>query len=586
MARINQQKIQEILNHVNIVDVVSNYIPLTRAGKNYKGICPFHDDSNPSLSVSEELQIYKCFVCNAGGNAITFVEKYLHIDYYEAVEIVANMAGVDLGGYDLQKRVPQVNEEYKDLYDMHEQAQKIYSHLLHTSSGLKAYEYLQSRHIDDKIIEKFQIGYAASDTYLVKAFEKLGYSNQAMALSGLVLESDYGYFDRYKNRVMFPLHDPFGKVVGFSGRIYQGEKDVAKYMNSPESSIFIKSKILYNYHRSASAIKKEGFVYLLEGFMDVIALSRIGIDNTLALMGTALTKEHMQLIKKVTNKVYICLDGDKAGHNAALKASRALLEENFQVMMISLIEGYDPDEILEEFGEQNLKIALNTLQTPIDFELDDLIKNTNLQNYEDKKEFIMKACKLVVTCDDPMDYHHYLERISQVSSFEISYLEEYMRSLRHKTSVRIKDPVITMPKTRHFNKYEKAERSLLFYMLHDKKATQIYERDLGIMYLGRNRIIASYIMDYYRTFDTIELKNFTAYVNNSDMIEYILDVYDEKLPLEYDEVVLKDYISTILQYARLLEIQELKKAMEFELDALEKAKLAKAILELQKNKEG
>ena len=181
-----------------------------------------------------------------------------------------------------------------------------------------------------------------------------------MARSGLVIEGENSYFDRYRDRIMFALHDDQGRVIGFSGRLYHQNDEGAKYINSPESDIFIKSKTLYNYHRSKEAIKKAGFVYLLEGFMDVIALSKIGIDNTLALMGTALTVEHVKMIRKLTNTVYLTLDGDKAGQNAAIKSAKLLANYQFNVKMVKLMDGLDPDEILEQFGQETLNISLNT----------------------------------------------------------------------------------------------------------------------------------------------------------------------------------------------------------------------------------
>ncbi len=588
MPRISEEKINEILNSVDIVDVISQYIPLTRSGKNYKGICPFHEDTNPSMLVSPSRQIFKCFVCGTGGNAIIFLQKYLNISYVEAVYKLAEIAGIELPNYQVNETVSRVNEKNKNLYDMHERACQVYCHMLHTTSGLKAYEYLQSRHIDDVVIEKFQIGYASSQNYIYNAFEKLEYSSKDMALSGLVVESDYGYYDRYKERIMFPIHDEFGKVVGFSGRIFQGEEDTAKYMNSPESPIFNKSTLLYNYHRAREAIKKAGFVYLLEGFMDVIALSRIGIDNTLALMGTALTKEHVSLIRKVTNNVHICLDGDNAGKSAALKASRFLKSNNFHVSMISLMNGLDPDEILEQFGADTLRISLETIVSPIDFELEYLYSQSNMANYEERKEFLQKACALIVNVEDSLDYHHYMHRISSMSSFEEEYIEEYMRTLQHQKQSNVSPAITYAPSKnthRRLNKYQKAERYLLYYMLHDKKVSAVYENKIGFMYEDKNRIAASYIVDYYRNHEAIQIASFINTLNDNELVDYILEVYDEDLPKLESLAAVDDYIETIRQHARALEIADLKKQMARELDALNKAKLAKRILEIQTSEE-
>ena len=324
MARLSEEKINQILESVDIVDVISMYLNVEKKGRDYKAVCPFHDDTNPSLSISPSRQIYKCFVCGAGGNAFTFLQEYLNISYLEAVKKVAEIGGIDVSELNFSTPVKPIDQKLKPLYAMHGEAIHIYRHLLNTRSGLSAHEYLTSRHIDEKLIDKFSIGYAGIDNQLYKAFKNLNYSELDMARSGLVIEGENSYFDRYRDRIMFALHDDQGRVIGFSGRLYHQNDEGAKYINSPESDIFIKSKTLYNYHRSKEAIKKAGFVYLLEGFMDVIALSKIGIDNTLALMGTALTVEHVKMIRKLTNTVYLTLDGDKAGQNAAIKSAKLL----------------------------------------------------------------------------------------------------------------------------------------------------------------------------------------------------------------------------------------------------------------------
>ena len=323
MARLPQEKIEEIRQSVDIVDVIGQYLPLTKSGKNYKALCPFHEDSHPSLSISESKQIYMCFVCHNGGNVFTFLQNYLHISWIEAVKLVAELGHVDISQYHLETPKHEVNEQFKDFYKMHEEAGKLYSYYLHTASGNLARDYLKDRGFSEEIIKMFDVGYAPIQNILYTAFQKLGYKEIDMVKSGLVIESNKHY-DRFNDRIMFPLHDEYGRIVGFSGRIYKNGQDGAKYMNSPESDIFIKGQVLYNYHRCRDSVKKEGFVYMNEGFMDVIAMTRAGHANTLALMGTALTQGHLRMLRKLTHKVVVCLDGDEAGQNAAYKASQFL----------------------------------------------------------------------------------------------------------------------------------------------------------------------------------------------------------------------------------------------------------------------
>ena len=312
MPRLSNEKINEIRQSVDIVDVIGNYLPLERRGRNYLARCPFHNDDHPSMSVSPEKQIYRCFVCSHGGNVFTFLQDYLKISFMEAVKMVAQMGNVDLGDFTFYEEKPHVNQELEPYYLMHEEANRIYKHYLTTKLALEANSYLSQRHLSKDIIDYFEIGYAPEQNILLKAFEKSGFSRMQAYESGLVIESEVGY-DRYSNRIMFPLHNSEGRVVGFSGRIYQKNQKESKYMNSPESKIFIKGETLYNYHRIKNDVRNEGKVIILEGFMDVIALYKAGIKNTVAIMGTALTSQHLKMLKRLSNDIVLCLDGDQAG---------------------------------------------------------------------------------------------------------------------------------------------------------------------------------------------------------------------------------------------------------------------------------
>lgn len=584
MARLSDAKISEILQSVDIVDVISLYLPLQKKGKDYKAVCPFHNDTNPSLSISPARQIYKCFVCGAGGNAFTFLQEYLNISYLEAVKKVAEIGGIDVSELNFNTPAKKVDEKLVPLYTMHDEANMIFRHLLHTKTGLAAHEYLQSRHINDSLIEEFDIGYAGRDNQLYKAFQNLAYKEVDMVRSGLIIDGEHGAFDRYRDRVMFALHDADGKVIGFSGRVYKANTDESKYMNSPESEIFIKSKTLYHYHKAKEPIKKAGFVYLLEGFMDVIALSRIGINNTLAIMGTALTNEHMNMIRKLSNTVYLCLDGDRAGQSAAIKSARLLLDHQFNVKMIKLMDGMDPDEILEQFGEETLRIALTSTMDPVEFEIQHLYENTNMANHEETREFIQRSCQLIANMSNPIDRQYYIEMIATRSNSDQNVIKEFWQSLQ--TNKVVHPPVIN-PVVRNdykrLDKYQKAERHLLFYMLHDKKVCDLYEQKIGFMFNDMNRIIASYIVDYYRTKEKMMIASFISYIQNTKMVEYVLEIMDENLPEEVEMKVIEDYIETIKINTQAKEIEQLKLQMANELDALKKAELAVKILEIQKN---
>ena len=417
MARLSKDKIKQIRDSVDIVEVIGDYLPLHKKGKGYWALCPFHDDKDPSLSVSSELQIYRCFVCNHSGNVFGFLMDYLKISFVEAVKICADKAGIDVSEINDEINRPSSNSQYANLYDMHDEANKIYSLFLKSKDGIRAKEYLERRHINDDIIKRFQIGFAPNADTLYKAFTQLNINQVEMARSGLVIESSGRYYDRFKDRILFPIWNEQGRITGFSGRIYYPVENQPKYMNSPESDIFIKGKTLYNYHLAKDAIKKEGFAYLLEGFMDVIALYKAGIENAVAIMGTALTKDHLTMLRKITDTIYLCLDGDKAGQDAMMKAGKILRDFGFHVRIILIKQNMDPDELLENFGKEGL---LNTLKTHIsylEFMIDYYFNRSQMENYDERKKYLERVSELLAKLSDPLDIDYYTQLVASKSGF-------------------------------------------------------------------------------------------------------------------------------------------------------------------------
>ncbi|MEE0965709.1 MAG: DNA primase [Bacilli bacterium] len=578
MERLSQDKINEIRGSVDIVDVIGQYLPLTKQGRNYKAICPFHNDTRPSLSISPDKQIYKCFVCDSGGNVFTFLQNHLKISYIEAVKKVAEIGRIDLSEYHLETKATPIKKEYVDLYSMNEEACKIYSYYLNTKLGLEAKAYLNQRHFNDELIEQFSIGYAPIETVLYQSFKQKGYNEIAMVNSGLIIESR-NHYDRFNDRIMFPLHDSEGRIVGFSGRIYKMTQTDSKYMNSPESDIFIKGKTLYNYHRCKEAVRKEGFVYLLEGFMDVIAMYKAGIDNAVAIMGTSLTKEHIQLLRRLTNTIHICLDGDRAGQVAASKAAAALLEANMNVKIILLPDNHDPDEIYEEHGKLGLIELLKKTLSPIEFQMDFEYRHIDTENYEDRKKFLENMCQLINKIQDDLDKDYYIQRLSKLSGFSSTIIEQKLAGIKQ-----VEIPVYREVKQvkRMIDKYHKAERDLLFYMLHSKEVAKKYEAKVGFMYDDRYRVIASYIVDYYRTHDKLVIADFINRFEKNELIQAVIDIVSLSLPLPYDEKAVNDYMKMISLNAKKMKKEQLLEQFNYVLDPYKKSEILKEIVDLEK----
>ncbi|MEY8676380.1 DNA primase [Thomasclavelia cocleata] len=582
MPRLSAEKINEIRQSVDIVDVIGNYLSLQKKGRNYVSLCPFHDDSHPSMSISPERQIYMCFVCHNGGNVFTFLKNYLKIPYIEAVKMVASMGNIDISEYNLEKRVQPVEQKFEPLYKMHDEANKIYNHYLNTKLAIDAKEYLTKRKITDEIIDMFEIGYAPSNNILLKAFEKMNFNKVSMYESGLVIESNAGY-DRFSNRIMFPLHDANGRVVGFSGRIYQPSQNESKYMNSPESDIFIKGETLYNYHRVIEETRQAGFVIITEGFMDVIALYKAGIKNAVAIMGTALTKGHVSLLKRLSKTVYLCLDGDKAGKNATIKSIDILLHEGFTIKVVDLPENLDPDEFLDKKGGDELESLIKSPLSSLDFKMNYYYEMTNMDNYDDRKKYLETIAKEISNLSDIIDQDYYIQQLEKKSGFSKETITRLV-SDKNVSKIEQVNPSNYIPyqkSIRLIDKYVRAERDLLYYMMNDKNVAMMYEAKAGFMFNDTYRIIASYIVDYYRQEVVLEVADLISSIEDENLVKNIVEISQLELPELKDSKAIEDYIEIIKEKTVRIKVEELTKALKDTFDPKQKAQILKEIIALK-----
>ena len=356
---LSKDKITEIKQALNIVDVIGETVALTKAGRNYVGLCPFHGEKTPSFNVIEDKQFYHCFGCGKSGDVFKFVEEVRGVSFADAAAILAEKAGFQVDVTPSYRPEEKRVSPHQVLYDIHRDAAKFYHALLMTTKmGEEARAYLHQRGLTDDVIKTFQLGLAPAEQNIL--YQKLSgqYDEESLLNSGLFNPSENNIiYDAFQERIIFPLADEYGRIVAFSGRIWTEEdrnnKQLAKYKNSRSTAIFNKSYELYHLDKAKAVIKKQREAYLMEGFLDVIAAHRVGIDNAVASMGTALTREHVAHLAKFCKKIVLTYDGDKAGQAATMKVLDEL--QDFQVEIVSLPDNMDPDEFLQKNSEEALQ---------------------------------------------------------------------------------------------------------------------------------------------------------------------------------------------------------------------------------------
>lgn len=388
---VDFKELNAILDKASIVDVVKNYLPIIPKGKGYVAVCPFHHDTNPSMTINPERNIFKCFACGAGGRPVTFVMRYTGMTYWESVKEVARICHLELPKEFVSRTA--VKREHEDEYRCIEKLEKFYSYMLKTNEGHAAQQYLLKRQLTPEVIEKFGIGYAPSDVTRSVSYLREQEKFDVKTLENAGVLSGSGEFkDRYSDRIMFPLSDVKGEIVGFSGRRYrEGDNTGGKYMNSPESVLFHKSELLYNVNNALAPLRKEKAVYVVEGFMDVIALDRAGIYNAVGLMGTALTEEHVRFFLKQKATVYLALDNDEAGQIGNVRALERFLNVPLDVEVVAPYSGgKDVDELLDAKGKDAVHAAFTTFLSPLVYLARYMVSRRLLNTYQEKNDFLLK----------------------------------------------------------------------------------------------------------------------------------------------------------------------------------------------------
>ncbi|WP_273850819.1 DNA primase [Guptibacillus spartinae] len=599
-GRIPEEKIEAIRRSTDIVDVISDYVQLKKQGRNFFGLCPFHGESTPSFSVAPDKQIYHCFGCGAGGNAFSFLMEIEGYNFIEAVQALGQKSGIDLPEVqENQNSSAKATSENEVIYKAHDFLAKLYNHcMVKTPEGEQARTYLNERGFSKEMIEKFQLGFAPDSwDYATSYLEKRKYPLSKVADAGLLSKREFDgkYFDRFRNRIMFPIWDPKGRPVAFGGRIIgEGEP---KYLNSPETKLFQKGKFLYGFHLTRSAIRLKDQAILLEGYVDVITAYGNGVQNVVASLGTALTKDQAKLLRRQTESVVICYDSDKAGISAATRAADELMEAGCYVRIAKMPGGLDPDDYIRTYGAERFeKDVIGAASTVMAFKMEVFRSGKNLSDEGERIRYIEEVLKEISGLPNAVERDHYLRQLSDEFSISLDALKQQVSQF-FKEGKKNKD---NAPPKRDNNArknfyvkkkllpaFQNAERILLAYMMRDLEVAEKVQEEVGGSFnIDEHSAIAAYLYSFYANGHEADVSQFMEQLTDPNLVKIASELAMMDLNNDVSDKELHDYIRQVLNYPEWIKIEERekeKKEAEMKQDFVQAAKIAMEILEMKKN---
>ena len=576
MSWISEDDIKAIRQQADIVDVMSRYITLEKKGKDYKAICPFHDDHDPSLSISTDKQIFKCFVCGTGGNVFTFVQKIENISFLEAVCKVAELIHYPLH-MDTSQFQPKVDQN-QPLYDCVQSYIRFLTYELQSENGESVKRYLSQRKINEDIIKRFEIGYAPESSRSVKYLKAKGFNEQILTDTGLIRTHDLDTYAVFDNRLMIPIHDENGNPVGFTARRLNEDKDVAKYINTSETKIYHKGHLIFNYHRAKEFAKKNKRCILVEGAMDVIAFEKADIHESIACLGTACTKEQITLLKRLNVPLVVCYDGDKAGKAATYKFGKLAVDYGLNFSIVKNTTGKDPDEIFNELGKDELYLSVHKTVSFVEFLFDYLPNQYDLDNYEDKKKFTSEMQSFIErTCTD-FEKADYYSRIRDLTGFDLSHQSANIpapkKESRNNAAVVLNIEPLKNGRTL-------AEHGVLWMILNSKLAADQFKDQIGFFQDPVCEELSLYCYDMYRNMDHIDFDVLMSYIEKEDVRNLLVSLMENPFHVDgYNEDFFNDSLMKIKECTLQAQIDNLNDQIKNVQDPMLKISLASKKQEL------
>ena len=562
MARYSEEILNEIRQSNDIVDVISQYVHLKRSGRNYFGLCPFHNEKSPSFSVSPDKQIFHCFGCGVGGNVITFVSQIEGLNFVETVQMLAERANIQLPT--LQNNGDTQKEILKDkVYKINEFTAEYYHQNLYKPQAKMGQEYVKKRQLTNETLKSFRIGFSGKFNELYQELKKQGFQEQEILESGLVNKNERGqYIDRYRNRLMFPICDARGRVIAFGGRVLDDSKP--KYINSPENVVYSKGRHLFGLNVAKKGDTKK--LLIVEGYMDVISLHQRGITNVVAPLGTALTEQQGWLLRKNSEQIILSFDSDDAGIKAKLRAIDILQNMGCDLRVIQLEGAKDPDEYILKYGNLRFQNAIDKAFSVVEFKARVLKKELNLENTNDKIKFLNEIAKLISKVDNTMEREVYIEKIAKEYdiSKEAIYAEVNKLTYKNTKSEKVLEkakPVITHQKveTKEISKTIKRRENTIISIL--------LTGDLSVFEIIKQNINIEDFQDEINK--KIVQKLYEEFEKGNSNINGIIDNLEQEEQNQITSIMAEDY-----------GIEDLEKAIDDIIQAYKRDKLNNKKLEI------
>ncbi|QDP40634.1 DNA primase [Radiobacillus deserti] len=597
-SQIPEELVEEIRKANDIVDVIGEYVQLKKQGRNFFGLCPFHGEKTPSFSVTQDKQIFHCFGCGKGGNVVTFLMEIEGFNFSQAIRFLADKSGHVLPK-DLQPSSQEHNQDNQDVISANEWLTKLYHHLLrHSKDGKEAYQYLINRGFTEESINTFQLGFAPnSKDFTAQFLEKKGFHLQQMVKAGLLsAKEDQGVTDRFRGRVMFPIRNHLGKTIAFGGRALNGQEP--KYLNSPESDLFRKGTMLYNFDLARPHIRREQEVVLFEGYVDVISAYNAGIQNGVATLGTSITEAQAKLLRRYVDQVTICYDGDEAGIQASFKAAKLLKQVGCMVKVSHLTNGLDPDEFIQTYGAERFKNEIiKASDTYTSFMMRYIKKDYNLKLEGDRIQYVEKVLDEIALIEKPIEREHYLKELSNEFNLSMDTLtleiEARLQKLGNRQDKGVQNRhTNTIKSKRHATgkllpAYHNAERQLLSYMLSDETIAGKVQEELGGNFnVEKHKVIVTYLYAFYEGGNAPDVSQFVEELPDSELQSYAVELALIPTQSDISDREISDYINTIRteqnDHALIKSLKEDQKLAEQQSDPLRAAEIAMKILDIQR----